>query len=201
MKVSSNKNVFGIVLAAGASSRFGSTKQLAKIDGITLVQSAHDVATQAFAANTVLVVGHDWQPVFAACQPRQGFLLRNQGFTDGLGTSIAQAVRAVQHTADAVVVLLADQVRISADHVLSLVATWDGSQDQIVATKYAGIVGAPTLFPRGCFADLAMMKGDSGGRQLLSDERFQLKTLEFDAAAVDIDTPDDLRRISRNARS
>jgi CTP:molybdopterin cytidylyltransferase MocA len=57
------------------------------------------------------------------------------------------------------------------------------------------------LFPSGCFADLARLEGDSGGRQLLSDKRFQVTEILFEAAAVDIDTPDDLRQISRNARS
>lgn len=189
------KNIVGIVLAAGAASRFGSTKQLAKVDGITMVQKAHGIAVQAFGANTVLVIGHDWQAVYDACQPLQGFLLLNPDYSDGLGNSIAQAVRAVQHTADAVVILLADQVLISVDHVLSLLAAWDGSQDQIVATEYSGIAGAPTLFPRGCFADLATLEGDSGGRHLLSDDRFQLNSLVFDAAAVDIDTPEDLKLI------
>lgn len=189
------KRILGIVLAAGAATRFGSTKQLAEIEGTALVRRTYDVAVQTFGANTVLVTGHDWAAVHSACQPAQGFLLVNQDYADGLGTSIAQAVRAVQHTADAVVILLADQVLISGEHIRDLVATWDGSQDQIVATEYAGIVGAPVLFPAGCFADLGTMTGDSGGRQLLHDERFQLKTLVFEGAAVDIDTPADLKQI------
>jgi molybdenum cofactor cytidylyltransferase len=189
------KKIFGVVLAAGTASRFGSTKQMAEIDGAPLVKKAYDVAAQAIGEDIVLVTGHDWRAVHDACQPFQGFLLFNSDYADGIGTSIAQAVRAIQHAADAVVILLADQVLISTDHVQGLVAAWDGSPNQIVATEYAGIVGAPTLFPAGCFADLGALSSDSGGRQLLSDERFQLRTLIYEAAAVDIDTPDDLKQI------
>jgi len=35
----------------------------------------------------------------------------------------------------------------------------------------------------------------------LSDDRFSLRPVEFEAAAIDIDTPDDLMQTSRNARS
>jgi molybdenum cofactor cytidylyltransferase len=189
------QRVFGIVLAAGTASRFGSTKQLAEIDGTPLVKKAYDVATPAFGSNTVLVTGHDWLAVRDACQFSQGFLLFNQDYADGLGTSIALAVRALEHTADAVVILLADQVLVTTEHIQHLLAAWDGSRDQIVATEYAGIVGAPTLFPAGCFADLGALDGDSGGRQLLDDERFQVKTVVCEAAATDIDTPEDLKQI------
>jgi len=196
-----DKNVFGIVLAAGAASRFGSTKQLATIDGITLAQRACVVATEICKSNTVLVVGHDWQAVRDSCEIADGFLVVNEDHVSGLGTSIAQAVRSVQHVADAIVILLADQALITSEHVRNLVAAWDGTRDQIVATTYANTVGAPVLFPNGCFADLAKLEGDSGGRQLLSDERFQVTEIIFEAAAVDIDTPEDLKQISRNARS
>jgi molybdenum cofactor cytidylyltransferase len=198
---SNDKKVFGVVLAAGAASRFGSTKQLAEIDGTTLVQRSHDVAIDACGSSTVLVVGHDWQAVRDACELAGGFLIVNQEYNSGLGTSIAQAVRSVQHVADAIVVLLADQVLITSEHVRALVAAWDGAHDRIVATAYADTVGAPVLFPSGCFADLAKLEGDSGGRQLLSDERFQVTEIVFEAAAVDIDTPDDLKQISHNARN
>ncbi len=201
MNDSTDKNVFGVVLAAGAASRYGSTKQLATIDGITLAQRSHDVAVEACGTNSILVVGHDWQAVCDACHPSRGFLVINENYASGLGTSIAQAVRSVQHVADAIVVLLADQVLITSEHVRALVAAWDGAHDQIVATAYADTVGAPVLFPSGCFADLVRLEGDSGGRQLLSDGRFHVEKIVFEAAAVDIDTPDDLKRISRNVRN
>ena len=189
------KRIFGIVFAAGAATRFGSTKQLTEVDGTTLVRRTYDVATRVFGANTLLVTGHDWRAVHDACHPSQGFLIVNPDYADGLGTSIAQAVRAVQHATDAVVILLADQVLVSSEHVQDLVATWDGSQNQIVASEHAGTVGAPTLFPAGCFADLCALNSDSGGQKLLFDKRFQLQTLTFEAAAVDIDTPEDLKLI------
>jgi CTP:molybdopterin cytidylyltransferase MocA len=193
--------IFATVLAAGAARRFGATKQVAKLGGVTLVKRAMDAATEACGPNVLLVLGHDWKAVNAACDPPQGFIVRNDRYQDGLGTSIASATRSVQHVARAIIVLLADQALVSPLHIRTLCDAWSGRADEIVATEYAGTVGVPALFPSACFGDLMRLQGDNGAQRLLSDERFRLRRILFEPAAVDIDTPDDLRRISRSARS
>ncbi len=195
------RRIFAAVLAAGSATRFGSTKQLATLNGVPLVQRATNVAAAACKDRLVLVLGHDWQAVRDACNPCQGFLIVNEGYADGLGSSIAAATRSVRHVAKGIIVLLADQALISAEHVQALCEAWSGADDEIVATAYADTFGVPALFPRGCFDELAALQGDAGARRLMTDERFHLKKVVFEAAAVDIDTPDDLRRISRSARS
>lgn len=201
MNIPDSKPVFAIVLAAGVASRFGSTKQLAELDGVALVRRATEMAAKVCGDNTALVLGHDWQAVAAACNPMRGFLIVNTDYADGLGTSLATAVQSVHHVAQAIIVLLADQALISAQHVQTLLDTWSGASNEIVATAYADTAGAPVLFPRDCFAELAALQGDAGGRHLLTDERFSTRTVVCEHAAVDIDTPEDLRRISRNARN
>jgi molybdenum cofactor cytidylyltransferase len=191
---STRKSVFAAVLAAGASSRFGSSKQLAEINGVSLVRQALDSAVAACGANTVLVVGHDWKAVSAMCTASPGFLIVNNNYSDGLGTSVAQAVRSIQHAADAIIVMLADQALVTAEHVQAITAAWCGADNEIVATAFEETIGPPVLFPRACFDELAALQGDAGGRHLLSDDRFTVKTIVFEPAAVDIDTPDDLKK-------
>jgi molybdenum cofactor cytidylyltransferase len=193
--------VFAAVMAAGSASRFGSSKQLAELDGTPLVQRALDIAAAACDRQTALVVGHNWEAVIAVCDPLPDFFVCNDDYGVGFGTSIAQAVRSLQHVAHAIIVLLADQPLITAEHLRALQTAWSGAENEIVATAYAGTTGTPVLFPRACFKDLAILDGDVGARQLLSDRRFHVKTIAFEPAAADVDTPEDLRRISRNARS
>lgn len=197
----STGKIFATVLAAGAATRFGATKQVAELDGVTLVKRAMGAAAAACGDKVLLVVGHDWKVVNAACGPPRGFIVCNDRYQDGLGSSIALATRSVKHVARAIIVLLADQALVSPLHIRSLCNAWSGRGDEIVATEYAGTVGVPALFPSACFGDLMRLQGDNGARRLLSDERFRLRRILFEPAAVDIDTPDDLRRISRSARS
>jgi CTP:molybdopterin cytidylyltransferase MocA len=189
------KRVFAVVLAAGSAARFGSTKQLAPVGGAPLAQHAVVAADAVFAANTVLVVGHDWQAVSKACSPPRGFLVFNDHFADGLGSSLALAVRSLRHAADAVVVLLADQPLVSADHLSAMREVWSGQDDEIVATAFSGTLGPPVLFPGACFDDLVQLHGDSGGHKLLEDERFTVAVVPFAGAALDIDYPDDLQAV------
>ncbi len=187
--------VFAVVLAAGSASRFGSTKQLAEFKNVALVRLATETAFAACADNTALVVGHDWQAVVAACEPIRGFLLVNDQHRAGVGSSISLAVRTLQHAARACIVLLADQPLITVDHVRSLIETWSGADNEIVATAYAGTLGPPVLFPRACYGDLTALAGDSGGRHLFDDDRFTVKHVLFEDAALDIDTREDLKKL------
>lgn len=191
----SKRDVYALVLAAGSASRFGATKQLVEIDGLPLVRRAANAAAAACSTRIVLVVGHDWQAVYQAGLPDGGFLVHNDRYADGLGSSISRGVCSVRHAANAVLVLLADQPRVTADHLRALIDTWSGAADEIVATAFDGAMGPPVLFARECFEDLANLTGDNGGKHLLSDPRFRTRAVEFGPAAIDIDTKDDLRRI------
>lgn len=195
------KPVWAVLLAAGTATRFGANKQLAEFRGEPLARRAMRLATEVCGNRTILVTGHEWQAVSAACRPYPGFFVVNDAYADGLGTSLALGVQAIRHTAGAILVLLADQPFISARHLRALAATWSGQDQEIVASAYANTTGVPALFAAGCFEQLGSLSGDSGARDLLHDARYSLRTLAFDDAATDIDTPDDLLKIENNVRS
>lgn len=184
--------VFAVVLAAGVASRFGATKQLSEYHGVPLVRRATELAYGVCGRHSILVTGHDWLAVSAACQPLRGFLLLNDHFGDGLSSSISQAIRSLQHVASAVILIFADQPLLTREHLCALRDLWSGEENTIIATEFARMSGPPVLFPRACFDDLAQLRGDNGARNLLRDDRFVVKTLRFEAASVDIDTPEDL---------
>jgi len=190
-----NRTAYAIVLAAGSASRYGSTKQLAELDGTSLIARAVATANEACEGRTVVVLGHDAAAVAAELQGANGFVVVNERHGDGLGTSLAGAIKAVRHVASAVVVMLADQPGITAMHISELLGAWDGDAGAIVATAFGETQGPPALFAADCFDDLEALQGDSGGKHLFGDERFRFRKIVFEPAALDIDTPDDLRRI------
>ncbi len=180
------------LLAAGSSSRFGSTKQLAELDGVPLVRRAVATARDAFGPRILTVIGHEAGAVIRAQGPDAGFAIVNEDFARGMGSSIARAARALSPFADAIVIMLADQPLVSSAHLHDLVATWSGDDHEIVATGFDGTLGPPALFPRGTFDALAASSGDTGARRLFQDDRFSLRTIDFQPAAVDIDSSSDL---------
>lgn len=198
---SKDSAVYAIILAAGSATRFGSSKQLAEWNGEKLVRRAAAVATQTCGAQTLLVVGHDWQAVHSACQPLCGCFVINDQHAAGIGSSLALAVRSIRQVADAVVVLLADQPLVTAEHLAALIERWSGDAREIVATAYADTSGVPALFASGTFDKLSALCGDQGARKLLLDPEFVVQQVEFEAAAIDIDTVADLASLSHNAHS
>ena len=187
-------DIFAIVLAAGTSSRFGRTKQLEVLEGETLVGRAMGVARTVCGIRSVLVVGHDSGPVVDAAG-ELGYVVVNDNYEDGIGGSIATAVRAVAHVADAILLTLADQPLVTAAHLESLIDAWSGNENEIIATSFADALGPPVLFPPGAFDSMSKLSGDVGARSLLGDETFNVKSIGFADAAIDVDTPDDLTRL------
>jgi CTP:molybdopterin cytidylyltransferase MocA len=104
------------------------------------------------------------------------------------------AIEALEHCADAVLVMLADQVAITAAHLQDLLHHFDGQT--AVATEYAGSLGPPAIFPRAHFDALKDLRGDTGAKQLLMSGAFPVHAVSFEDSAIDIDTPEDLSRIS-----
>ena len=98
-----------IVLAAGASTRFGSPKQLVRIEGRPML---HAVVSRA-----VEVAGHSVTVVLGAHAPELTPLLRhtpasvivNRDWQEGMGSSIRTGMSQVPGSVDGVLLLLARQ--------------------------------------------------------------------------------------------
>lgn len=184
--------LFAVILAAGRSSRFGATKQTVEFEEVPLVQRAAETAAAVCGERVITIIGHDRENVLDAMNSQSGFVLVNEDYEDGLGTSIAAAARVCRRCSDAMLLLLADQPLVTAEHLENLIAAWSGSSNEIVSTTYDGTRGPPVLFPRNTFEALCRLSGDRGARAVLRDPRYELKTVRFEPAAIDIDTPDDL---------
>ena len=195
-----SRRIFAVVLAAGEARRFGSTKQLAcpPGDSESLARRASRLATEVCGDRVLLVAGHDSDAVIAGASPARGFVAINERYSEGLGTSVACAVRALSHAADAVLLMLADQPRIGTAHLDRLIRAWTGDDRHVVATAFGDEVGAPALLPRGAFDRLAALTGDRGAKTVFGDDDVLLTTLRYAAAAVDVDTLEDLASLNQS---
>ena len=191
--------LFSLVLAAGRSQRFGSPKQLARYHGQSLLKRATELATSITGPDTLLVVGADWQLMIdeykSGQKPLDSFIVLNEDFETGMASSIVCGIRSIQPVADAVMIILADQPLITADHLLALEKKWRSSSSAIVTSEFADIAGPPVIFPAACFSSLLKLEGDQGARKVIEENKSNVIGIPFAEAATDIDTPEDLRKL------
>ena len=196
MSKPADQRVFAVVLAAGSSQRFGGTKQLQEVDGASMVRNCAALARAVCGDQTLLVVGFKQRSVVAAADGECHFIAINDNYADGIGSSIACAARSLAHSADALLILLAEQPLITEEHLNALLGAWSGDDDAIVATAFADAQGPPVLLPRSTFPRLAELSGDNGARKLLRDPRYRVSSVTFEPAAVNIDRPEDLDQLN-----
>jgi molybdenum cofactor cytidylyltransferase len=183
--------ISGIVLAAGTSSRFGSTKQLLEIDGKPLVVHAIDALRDAGVDEILVVVGHDQERVREAL-PDGVTAISNPSYRDGQATSLAAALHDIDPSSEAAVVLLADQPGVNSDEVAALIAGFHHGRSQIVRLMYLDGPG-PALLSREIYAEAGHLHGDAGARVLMASHPEWVQEVTIDRLAPrDIDTPDDL---------
>ena len=169
--------IAAVVLAAGASTRFGSPKQAvllepvlarvrssAEIGDIVVVLGAHDVESTSRAVHCP-----DWHR--------------------GPGASLRCGLTALDNEASAAVVVLADGPSLDPRAIDRVVAAWRESGAARVAATYAGVRLHPLLLARGAWSEVP----DEGLRGLPAE----LVPCDDLVPPGDVDFADDLDETDR----
>jgi molybdenum cofactor cytidylyltransferase len=190
-----------IILAAGAATRMGETKQLLPFGRTTLVQHVIEQAIDAGFDRVAVVVGAHAPEIIDAISDLSVDVVRNDAWETGMGSSLVAGLRhilAAGSNPGYVAVLLADQPLVRAGHLTAMRRLADVSQSPIVAARYGGTVGVPAFFHRALFPELEALAPTAGARHLLKLPGQQVAVFDLPEAAVDIDTPEDFSALLKN---
>lgn len=190
--------VAGIILAAGASSRFGSPKILSCWGKSTFLRH---IAEQALAAEldpVIIVLGAVIKPAKAALVGLPVQIVVNRRWSNGQSSSIQAGLQAL-NPKKPVLFLLADQPQVTQTLIRSLVEEYQKTSKPIIAPLVNGKRGNPVLFAPSTFDALERIEGDQGGRAIFS--QFSLHWLEWhdESVLTDIDTIEDLKNLGENS--
>ncbi|WP_114241563.1 NTP transferase domain-containing protein [Dyella sp. C9] len=184
-----------VILAAGEARRYGALKQLIAIDGEPMVRRVASNALAAGLLPVVVVVGAQRERVIACLHDLDVHVADNPDWPRGMGSSLATGVRALQSFAprlESLMVLLADQPAIQAEHLQRLLATHAASPERILACRHHGDFAPPCVFPLSYAGELVTLDGAAGARALLERHAASVDGFKLASAFLDIDTPADL---------
>ncbi len=185
-------SIAGVILAAGAGSRFGKQgeKLLAEVRGRPLVCWAIDPAESAGLDELIVVTGAfdlgDAIPIDAT-------VLRNEEWELGQATSLGVALDwCYRQGHQAAVIGLGDMPGLTEEAWRKVA---DAAGGQIVVATYAGRRGHPVKLDSSVWS-LLPTTGDEGARSLMTRRPELVVEIACEGAAFDIDTREDLRRWS-----
>jgi molybdenum cofactor cytidylyltransferase len=191
--------IAAILLAAGASCRFGADdKLLAPIDGVALVRRTADVLAASATDPILAVVAPNNRAVARVLDGARVTLVDNARHATGMGTSIAAGIRALPADTEGALLVPADMPALSTRLVERIVAAFRTAHGERIvhAVDSAGAQRNPVLWPRRHFHRLAALDGEAGGKAILArlaDEATTVRA-DDDHELDDIDTPEDLAR-------
>ncbi len=190
-----------VLLAAGTSSRFLRTKQLALIGGRTLLERALDSVPASRVKETIVVVGHEAPLVSKAVGTRRGVkVVLNPAYREGMATSIRRGISAVAPGSNAVMIVLVDQPFITRRFLRGMLDAFEARGSKgIVAAARGGVVAPPAVFSRIYFSELSALRGDQGARSVIEKhmDSVSLVRVRSPLRLGDVDTPHDLEVVRR----
>jgi molybdenum cofactor cytidylyltransferase len=183
----------GLILAAGAGTRFGGTKQLAQLRGRPLLEYAVETMLAVPALDPVIVVlGHAADEILRSVELGEADVVIARDWADGQSASLRRGLAAAGH-ADAVVVTLGDQPFITPQVIAGALDHLEGYD--AVRCTYGGVPGHPVVLGRPVLDAAGELAGDQGARELLSSFRVKQWEAGHLCSAVDVDTREELSRL------
>ena len=191
-----------VLLAAGASSRMGTPKQLLKLHGISLIRRAAEHALDSGSEPIVVVLGANAELIASELNGLAIQIAVNSDWNLGMSSSIRcglKAVLAIDSSIQSVILFLGDQPNVTGASLRKLSAAHRQSDSGLVAASYSGRIGTPALFSCAYFDELLQLEGQAGAKSLLERHASHLVAIDFPEAACDLDTPEDVADFAKGA--
>jgi len=190
--IPSDAKLCGILLAAGASTRFGTDKLMHPLAGGTTVAATALANLRSALPHVIAVVRPGATALENLLSAAGATVILCADADEGMGASLASAVRATSHV-DGWVIALADMPFIRPPTIAKIAASLAAGA-AIAAPAWRGERGHPVGLSARFRPQLEALRGDEGARALLKKNAGLIKLIEVDDPGVrrDIDTPADL---------
>lgn len=184
-----------IILAAGASTRLGRSKQTLPYQSSTLLKHTIKEALDAAVGPVIVVTGANEKEVAEHIREEPVTMVHNKEHREGIASSIKTGIHEIQiryNDCTSIILMVCDQPHINKNILQSLVETSRATGKPITASAYKDTIGVPALFDKTFFPELLSLQGDEGGKKVILSHQSSVAVVPFPSGEIDIDTPGDL---------
>ena len=188
-----------IVLSAGLSTRFGTDKRLSEIDGTPLIVAILSKYLTVFAKVCAVIRPND---SVIEHLPSECEVVEAANASQGMSQSIAAGIQSLASEQWAVIAL-GDMPFVSTNTLDLLNHSLQSTSSGIVRLRSGNRFGNPVGFKSEFFEMLTKLEGDVGAKSILDRHGSATHVVDVDDIGIfqDIDTPQELRRLTRPAQS
>ncbi len=198
MKLKSNIAI--IILAAGASTRMGTPKQLLPYQGYSLLSRTIETVIASVCKPIIVVLGANAQQISSEVNQPLVKVVKNPDWLLGMGSSIRSGILSLatfSETIEAAIISVCDQPFLSPEIINHLVLVYHSTGKPIIACQYADTLGVPVLFNHKFFSELATLDQTIGAKQLIKKYHKDVFSIAFPNGVIDIDTPQDYQQLQK----
>ena len=196
--------ISAVIMASGFSKRMGENKLLLKYMGMSFIENTIKKVLESGFYEINLVTSHnEIENIYRNLLETNGFkkeknhnfiITKNHNSDKGINESIKLGVKNLK-PCDAYMFFTADQPKLSTETIKYIMSK--AEIDKIIIPKYNNENGSPTIFGGNFKDNLLYLEGDTGGKQIVQENKGKVKYLDIKNVeeGIDIDTQEEYRKL------
>jgi len=190
--------ISGVLLAAGESRRMGKNKLLLPYGDHTVIEESVFQLGRSEIDAFIVITGFERDEV--GDKIKRGFsgtkkIVHNENYRSGRTASIKRAINNLDERSEAVLFMVADKPSVKTELIDRAIASFRQKSPSILYVRTPNGRGHPVIFSRRIFGDLLDLTGEPAGDAIFEKYRDSAIEIYDDNEQIDIDTPEDYRRI------
>lgn len=150
-----------ILLAAGASTRFGSPKALVRIGANSIIERILAMLLDTKASEVIVVLGADAEKISSKIPKNSGIkIVLNENYSQGQTSSFKAGLTNLDSNTEGILLLPVDMPFIKKETINLLIETFLKNTYLIVVPTYENKNGHPPIFSKRLFRDFKDLKND-----------------------------------------
>jgi putative nucleotidyltransferase with HDIG domain len=188
--------IYGLILAAGFSSRMGKLKAVLPLENSTVLALCARTLLDGGAQDVFVVTGHESQKIGAQARALGMHEVYNPGHSEGMFSSIKAGVKALPDDTSAFLLLPVDIPLVRPSTIRALTFDFCSSPVDIVYPCFNGERGHPPLINAELIPEILAYDGEGGLRAVLEKHEKNSRERHMPDVGVlrDLDTQDDYKK-------